>query len=583
MKSDLITRLMSLAAGLAIAVPGVAHAQSLPYGDVAAPSAGGGEDIGGDDAEAGEDDSADGNVMPGVHTRKVSVTPYIEFQQVVTTELSPGNETLTWSSVAVGADASIRNRNAEAGLAVRYERRFGWGSNAEDSDAVTGIARASVGVVPGTLYLEGGAMAARVGVQNNGSTVSGSAFSPNATQIWSAYIGPSIRARGGDVEIEGHYRFGYNKVSAPLTVPLAPGQAALDVYDEGTVHNAMIHFGTRAGVVLPVGLGVGAGWNREDVSNLDQRIDDRHVRADATLPLGPDLALVGGVGYEDVKVSHRDALIDTLTGLPVIGSDGRYVTDTTQPRQIAFETDGLIWDAGVMWRPSKRTALEAHVGRRYGSTTYFGSFAYAPNTRTAFNVSVYDNITGFGGLMNNTLADLPTQFEGVRNPLTGGLGTCVSAQGSVSQGGANCLNGALASIGSSTFRGRGVMASLALGGGALGYGVAGGYERRKFIAAPGTILAAANGVTDENYWVAAYLNGRIDQNSSFGTNVWASWYQSGDVLAGNTASYGATAAYYRSLTPNLTANAAVGINGVESELLQDFWSASALVGLRLSF
>ena len=326
MKSDLITRLMSLAAGLAIAVPGVAHAQSLPYGNVAAPSAGSGEDMGGGDAEVGEDDSTDGNVMPGIRTRKVSVTPYIEFQQVVTTELSPGNETLTWSSVAVGADASIRNRNAEAGLAVRYERRFGWGSNAQDSDAVTGIARASVGVVPGTLYLEGGAMAARVGVQNNGSTVSGSAFSPNATQIWSAYIGPSIRAKGGDVEVEGHYRFGYNKVSAPLAVPLAPGQAALDVYDEGTVHNAKIHFGTRAGVVLPIGLGIGAGWNREDVSNLDQRIDDRNVRADATLPLGPDLALVGGIGYEDVQVSHRDALIDTLTGLPVIGSDGRNET-----------------------------------------------------------------------------------------------------------------------------------------------------------------------------------------------------------------------------------------------------------------
>ena len=50
-----------------------------------------------------------------------------------------------------------------------------------------------------------------------------------------------------------------------------------------------------------------------------------------------------------------------------------------------------------MWRPSRRTALEAHVGRRYGSTTYYGSFAWAPNARSSVNVSVYDNITGFGG------------------------------------------------------------------------------------------------------------------------------------------------------------------------------------------
>lgn len=582
MKSDLISRLMTLAAGLAIAIPGLAQAQSLPYGDVAAPSASGG-DASIDQADDGDEDTSDGNVVGGVHTRKVNVTPYIEFQQVVSAELSPGNETLTWSTVAVGADASIRNRNAEAGLAVRYERRFGWGSNTSDSDAVSGIARASIGVVPGSLYLEGGAMAARVGVQNNGSTSSGSAFGDNATQIYSAYIGPSIRTRGGDVEVEGHYRFGFSKVTTPLAVPLAPGQAAVDVYDKGTVHNALLHVGTRAGTILPIGVGVGAGWNREDISNLDQRIDDKHVRGDVTLPVSQDLALVGGVGYEHVTVSHRDAVIDALTLLPVIGTDGRYVTDKTQPRKIAFETEGLIWDAGVLWRPSKRTALEAHVGRRYGSTTYFGSFAYAPNTRTTFNVSVYDNVTGFGGLMNKALVSLPTQFEGLRNPLTGGLGTCVAATGAVGQDGGTCLNGALASIGSSTFRSRGVMASLAITGNSLSYGVGAGYERRKFIAAPGTILASANGVIDENVWVAAYLNGRIDQNSSFGTNVWANWYQSGDVLAGNTAAYGASAAYYRSLTRNITATAAVGIDGVERELLPDNWSASALVGLRLSF
>lgn len=583
MKSDLISRLMSLAAGLAIAVPGLAHAQTLPYGNVAAPSAGGSDDAGDDSGDAAEGDDSDGNVVSVPRSRRVNVTPYIEFQQVVTSELTPGNETLTWSTVAVGADATISNRNAEAGLAVRYERRFGWGSGTQDSDAVTGIARGSVGVVPGTLYLEGGAMAARVGVQNNGSTASGMAFGDNATQIWSAYIGPSIRAKGGDVEVEGHYRFGYNKVSTPLAVPLAPGQAAVDVYDEGTVHNAMLHFGTRAGTVLPFGLGVGGGWQREDTSNLDQRVDDKHVRGDVTLPIGPDLALVGGVGYEDVEVSHRDALIDTLTGLPVIGTDGRYVTDTSQPRQIAFETDGLIWDAGVMWRPSRRTALEMHVGRRYGSTTYFGSFAYAPNSRTSFNVSVYDNVTGFGGLMNNSLAALPTQFQGVRNPLTGGIGSCVAAQGPVGSGGGTCLNGALASIGSSTFRGRGVMASVAITGNRVSYGVGAGYDRRRFIAAPGTVLASANGVIDESYWVAGYLNGQIDRNSSFSTNLWANWYQSGDALAGNTAAYGATAAYYRSLTRNITATAAVGVDGVDRELSQDFWSASALVGLRLSF
>ena len=330
-------------------------------------------------------------------------------------------------------------------------------------------------------------------------------------------------------------------------------------------------------------MGVGAGWNREDVSNLDQRIDDKHVRGDVTLPIGSDLALVGGIGYEDVTVSNRDAVRDPVTGQPVIGTDGRYATDKSQPRQIAYQSDGLIWDAGVMWRPSKRTALEAHVGRRYGSTSYYGSFAYAPNSRTSLNVSVYDSISGFGGLLNDRLANLPTQFEATRNPLTGDLGGCVAAAASVGAGQSPCLSSAFASVNSAVFRGRGVMASITRSEGNLQYGLGAGYDRRKFIAAPGTVLASANGVTDETVWMAAFVNGRIDRNSSFGTTMWANWYQSGDAAAGDTRAFGATGAYYRTLTGRLSATAAVGVEGVKREQIEDIWSAQAMLGVRYSF
>ena len=585
MKPHFLTALATLAATLALGLPGAAHAQSLPYGDVGGSSAS--SDSGSDSGDDAVDDGDSAESLGGMvkRTGRVRVTPYIEAQQVVTAELSPGNEVLTYSTLAAGIEANLNGRNAQAGLAVRYERRFGYGSNKiSDSDVVSGVARASVGLVPHTLFLEGGAMAARMSVNGNGSTTPGLEFGNSSAQVYGAYIGPSLKTQLGAVDVEGHYRFGYSRVTTPNVLPVGPGQTPIDLYDEGTVHHALLHFGTKAGTVLPIGLGVGGGWNREDVSNLDQRIDDKHVRADVLLPVGSDLALVGGVGYEKVQVSQRDAVIDTLTGLPLLSGNGRYVTDQTQPRQIAYESEGLIWDAGVMWRPSKRTALEAHVGKRYGSTTYFGSFAYAPNTRTTLNVSVYDGISGFGGRLNQALADLPTQFDGLRNPLTGGLSTCVAGvNGAHGNSGGGCLNGALGSVRSATFRGRGVMASLGIQGNNLQYGVGAGYDRHSFIAAPGTVLALANGVIDENYWVAAYLNGRIDRNSSFGTNVWANWYQSGDALAGDSSAIGATAAYYRTLTGNLTATAAVGINGVNREVLQDIWTASGLVGLRYSF
>ena len=55
--------------------------------------------------------------------------------------------------------------------------------------------------------------------------------------------------------------------------------------------------------------------------------------------------------------------------------------------------------------------------------------------------------------------------------------------------------------------------------GRMSVGIGIGYDRRKFIAAPGTILAAANGVIDENYWIAAYIKGPIDRASSYSINV----------------------------------------------------------------
>lgn len=559
---------IALAAVLALGAPVAVHAQELPYNDVA--------DEGGDGVDAGE---AGGGVKRTPH---VSFSPYIEASQVLLAQLSPGSDTLTYTTLAAGVDAVIAGRNNQGAVSLRYERRFGWGEDTLDSDTLSGVARFQTAIVPRAVNFEVGAMAARSSVENNGSTVNGIELG-NSTNIYSAYAGPSVATRAGDVLVNGHYYFGYTKVEQPDALVVVPGQNPVDLFDSSTRHNAELHFGTKAGEPLPVGLGVGAGYNREDISNLDQRLEDFHARGDIAVPLTDDLQLVGGVGWEKVKVSHRDALMDTVTGLPVIGADGRYVTDTSQPRQIAFESEGLIWDAGVMWRPSRRTAFEAHVAKRYGYTNYYGSLAYAPSARTSVNVSVYDSMTSLGGLLNDALVALPTEFEAVRNPLNGDLGGCVAAQGSLQPGQGTCLTGALSSLRSSVFRSRGIMASLTHNAGRMGYGVGAGYDRRRFIAVPGSVLGVTNLTIDENWWVAAYLKGQIDAKSSFSATTWANWFQSGDALAGNSTGLGASVAYNRSITARLSATAALGINGVNREDLEDFWSAQALAGVRYQF
>ncbi|MCT2558752.1 preprotein translocase subunit YajC [Tsuneonella sp. YG55] len=515
----------------------------------------------------------------GGDRQSARVDPYIEANQVFAAELSPGDDTVTYSQVAVGVDASVQGRNNGVAASVRYERTFGYGDRVSDSATLSGIARGYAAVVPQALTVEAGALATRTRVDASGGGSAVSAYrGPSESRIYSAYAGPTLHTSAGEAEINANYRVGYARAEAPDAIVAAPGAPRIDVFDESVVQSANVHAGLRPGAPLPVGIGVGAGFYQEDTTNLDSRVRDLHWRSDVTVPLGPSLAVVGGLGYEDVEISNRDAVRDGA-GNPVIGADGRFVTDTSSPRRLAYDVSGLIWDVGVVWRPSSRTAAEAHVGRRYDSTTYYGSFAWAPDSRTSVNLSVYDGITGFGGQLTNALAALPTDFAAIRNPVTGDLQGCVS-----SLEGGNCLTGVLGSVRSAVFRGRGVQASVSQRLGRMTGGIGAGYDRRKFIGAPGTVLAAANGVVDESYWIASYLTGQLGPRDSFTVNSRVQWLRSGFAGAGDATVLGAAAAYRRYLVEGLSANAAVSVDRFDSDAAgQDLATAAALLGLRYDF
>lgn len=566
--SRLTARLAALSALAACALPLAAIAQ--PIGSGGSPGGGGSSEA------AAPSDGASSRANRGSGARRTRVEPYIEASQIVTAELSPGDDVLTYSVIAAGVDAEVVGLNSAASVSLRYEHRFGWGRRAEDGDILSGIARGYTTVAPG-VRIEAGGLAARMRIEDSGASIVGPLRNDDrATQIYSVFAGPSVATQAGDVTITGNYRLGYTRIEEPNAFAIAPGAPAVDVFDESTVHFADVRAGIAPYEVLPVGLGVGAQYFREDVSFLDQRIEDFRARADVTIPVSPTLAFVAGVGYENVRISGRDALRDGA-GNPLFGPDGRPLTDGGGPRVIAYDVDGLIWDAGVMWRPSRRTSLEAYVGRRYGTTSFWGTFAYTPNERSSINVAVYDNIAGFGGQVNRALADMPAEFSAIRNPLTGDIGGCVATLE-----GNGCLANVLGSVRSSTFRARGVIATYALQLGRISTGFGAGYDRRRFIAAPGTLLATYNGVLDENYWLAAYLGTEIDARSNLTANVFANWFKNG--IGGDTSAVGAVAAYRRSLTGRLSAIAALGIDGINEEPpLQDFWTASALLGLRYSF
>lgn len=507
---------------------------------------------------------------------RVEIVPYLEAQQVLVADLKNGGDVLTYSTIAAGVDASIATRRAEGQISLRYERLLGYDNGVDDQDTVTGLARGSVALTR-NFSLEAGGVAARTRVDGRGAAPTNLVGNPdNVTQVYSVYGGPTYSQQFDDLSVNAAYRAGYTKVESNDTVILPAGQQRFDQFDDSVSQVATASVGMQPGV-LPFGWAVSGSWEREDAGQLDNRFDGKYVRGDVTFPVSPTLALVGGVGYEDIEISERDALRDA-GGVPLVGSDGRLVTDPSAPRLIAYQQDGLIWDAGVLWRPSPRTSVEARYGRRYGTDTYIGSLSYQPGRDWAVNVAVYDTISGFGGLLNDNLAALPTQFRTTRNPLSGDIGGCAFGQT-----GGFCLNDALQNASSAAFRQRGVTASFSGTSGGWDTGFAVGYNNRKLIASPFGAQAQVDGVTDENYFAVGSLGTNIDRRTRFESNVYASYFDSGFASSEDVLQTGANAALYRQIIRGLSASAAVGLDSFRQEDFDSELTASALLGLRYSF
>jgi hypothetical protein len=509
--------------------------------------------------------------------RKVSIDPYIEVGQVVDADLT-NNDVLTYSTVAAGVDASIQSNRAEAQISARYERRIAYQKDIGDSDVISGLARGSVKITPG-VSLDAGVLATRARSDIRGAApVNLAGNVDNISQVYSAYVGPTVSTHAGPVQLGGAYRFGYTKVESPSATGIAPGQAPLDVFDHATSHVAMASASLKPGSVLPVGIAVSGAYERDNASQLDQRYEDKMARGDITLPVSATLALRAGAGYEKITVSQKDAVVDG-TGAPVLDSHGRYQTAPGSPQKIAYETDGLIYDAGVIWRPSPRTELQANVGWRYGGMTYTGSLTWAASHSVAVQVGVYDDVTTFGRQLRDGIAKLPTGFIDQRDAFSQQFSGCTFGNGSAGAGG--CLNGVFQSISTSAYRARGVDAVLSAKRGALSFGVGAGYANRHFETPTGGPLDV-DGLEDNSYYAQAFINAALDSRSSISGDVIANYYKSGLEGARGIFSAGASASYYRTFG-RLSATATAGIYSFSQQGVRDQVSAQAQVGMRYQF
>jgi hypothetical protein len=511
---------------------------------------------------------------------RARITPYLEYQQVVTADFNDG-DVLTYSGIGGGVDGTIQTRRIQAAFSYNYQRRIAWEGGIDDEDVHSGVAAVRLEAVRDVLSFEAGAMAGRSNADLRDPVASlRTSDDEGVAEIYSAYAGPTLSTHAGPIAIAASYRLGYVHVDDhSLAGTLPAGSPRVERYDSSTIHNATASIGMEPGE-LPIGWTVGAGWSREEMERLDSTFDGKYVRGDVVLPVSPQLALTAGVGYEDIESSQQDIVRDA-SGVPVIGPGGELVPDPSRPRLLAYDDSGIFWDAGVIWRPSPRTELQARAGRRYGGTTFTGSLEHRINSAYAFNAMVYDSVDSFGRLLVTDLSGVPRNFDPRRDPLTGvgGGGGCVFGK---DPGTGACFDDALQSINNFNFRNRGAEILFSGGRGPWSFGIGAGYNQRKYLApaASGFVL---DGVTDKSFMLSAEAERQLSRSSGYGMNAYAGWYNSG--IAGEDSSFntGITGNYYRSIfTERLQATIAAGLYSSRSEG-DDQTIGSVLFGLRYSF
>lgn len=514
---------------------------------------------------------------------RTEIVPYIQVQQVLNADLNDG-DVLTYTSVSAGVDGRVTTRRVQAQISYRYERRIAWEGDIADDDVHTGIAQVHAQVIPNMLTFNAGALATRARANGNAPIFGfGTTDSRNLADVYSFYAGPDFSTRAGALDLAASYRLGYVKVDdhSLAGLPLTPGTPLLDRYDSSTNHSANFSVGMGPGS-LPFGWTISGGYAREDVGRLDQDYEGRFIRGDLLLPVSPTFAVTAGVGYEKIESSQQDVLRGP-DGLPIVTPGGNFIADPSRPRLLSYDQSGIIWDAGVIWRPSRRTELQARVGRRYGDTSFTGSFEHKFNSAYAITGSVYDTVDSFGRIIVADLASTPRNFRVNRNPLNqgvGGIGGCVFG---TDPGQGVCFDDAVNAITSQTFRHRGANVLLSGGRGPWSFGVGAAYAQRKFSEPSFTNAFSLDRFRDESLSLNAYLNRELSRTSGIGLDGYATWFDRSAPGFDTAFGAGVSASYHRSLFyDRLQAQAAIGLYTTDSGL-EDFTGAQALIGLRYSF
>jgi hypothetical protein len=509
---------------------------------------------------------------------RTTITPYIEAEQVFSADLSGHqNDDVTYTGVGAGVDIQLDTTHLRGQIDYKYNHYFSWSKHYEDTDLHEGYASVDYAITPGlTFDAQGVATRARGSLNRSSPGLLLGDFD-NTNQVYGIGLGPTYTGHVHDFDVNAYYRFGWTKSTGGDGLDLGRGRPVLENNFTDTNHTAGASIGQRPGVSLPFGWTVSGGYVQDDVHFLDARYIGKFGRVDVEQPVSPTFALLAGAGYQ-ADTAGQSALLTDANGNALLTPNRHLQADHSKPRVLSYDQDGLVWDVGVLWRPSSRTSLRIRGGQRYGQTVVTGEFTQKLSASASIQVVAYDDITSFGRQLTGGLGGLPTSFSSPVSAVPVTLSGCVfGANG----GQGVCLPG-LSSVASNFYRSRGVYGMLSAQRGLWTLGVGVDYDNRHYFF-PRNSADTFTGIDDDNtVTVNGIVQRKLSPVSSVTGEVYAAWYGSGVSGSGHYATYGATASYNRNFTRRLSGDASVSVYSGSGGTVDQDVIGSAQIGVRYS-
>jgi hypothetical protein len=521
---------------------------------------------------------AGGGMGSAAHADRPQFGAFMNVDQIGEVQFSGTGDDVTYTEVSGNLTAQIKNRRIVASGSYRLSYRIPEYGKVDKTLNQDGVMRLQANVIEEWVTADAGVIITRARVAPGGAAPqTNSANAKNLTQTYSTFFQPTIAHHFGDLGFSGTYRYAYTKNEGTQQgLGADPLNNRFDSsVDQQVTATAGMHRGE-----LPFDWTATLEYSAENATDLAKHTRSLTATDEVVQPLTDAVALVASGGYEHIKISQRRPLVNPFTGTPIRDSNGRFIVDPTSPRLLTYDMKGMIGDAGIIWKPSRRTRLEARAGHRYGGLTVTGLFEWKPSDRSGMTFQVTDRIETYGQGVSGGLAASPVQLDlSQSSDPTDSYQNCLFGKGA---GTGRCIGGSLGQASASNYRERAASIIFNHRMRRWTFSASAGYSRRSYIDTPGTVFSL-DGVVDQLFFGELSMGGILTRQSGVSFSFRANYFKNGQVGVSDVQSGSFSANYYRSFGRGIRLRADFSVDASKQDGITADVSGRAQLGLQYKF